>query len=424
VTARDVEFTYERARDPAAGYQNRPLFDPWIGVELLDEHTLRFTIRPAANLFYGWTQIPILPEHLLGDVRPEDLAGSPFGLDPVGNGPFRFVEHVPGDRWVFEANPGFPEELGGRPYVDRYVYRVIPDDGTQVAALRAGEIDLLTVAPPASAPRLATDSTIRLIPYDDATFDFVTWNTRRPMFADAATRRALTMSIDRAGIVAAVLEGEGTVAAGPVGRWHWAYDTTDAPLPFAPDSARELLAAAGWKDTDGDGIREKAGRPFAFTLLATPRDKWRRIAAIIQSNLRDVGVDVTVQIREIASIQPLVTSPDRRFDAFLLTWKPDPTLDERPMWACDQITHPVHFSSYCSPELDAVLDSLLVVTDPEVYAPLVDRYNDILATDQPYTFLFYPSHVAAARVELRGVEMDTRGNWVSVADWWLEPSVS
>ena len=72
--------------------------------------------------------------------------------------------------------------------------------------------------------------------------------------------------------------------------------------------------------------------------------------------------------------------------------------------------------------LDAVLDSLLFVTDPDVYDGLVDRYNEILATDQPYTFLYYPAHRAAARVELRGVEMDARGNWVSVTDWWLEPS--
>jgi peptide/nickel transport system substrate-binding protein len=422
VTASDVMFTFERVRDPAAEYANRAWFDPWVGVELLDEYTVRFTVRPAANLFYGWTQLAILPEHLLGDLPAGDLPGADFGFEPVGNGPFRFVEHVAGDRWVFEADPDFPAELGGRPYVDRYVYRVMPDDGTQVAALRAGEVDLLTVAPPASVPRLEADSTVRLIAYDDRDFDFIAWNARRPMFADPAVRRALTMAIDRQGIIDAVQEGEGVVATGPVGPWHWAFDTTDVPLPFAPDSARAALATAGWTDSDGDGIRDKDGRPFSLTLLATPRDKWRNIATIVQSNLRDVGVDVTVEIREIAAVQPLVTSPDRRFDAFLLTWTPDPTLDERPSWSCDQMTHPVHFSSYCNPELDAVLDSLLAVTDPDTHGGLVDRFNDILAADQPYTFLYYPSHLAAARVELRGVVMDGRGNWLSVADWWLEPS--
>jgi len=423
VTARDVVFTFETARNPASGYPNRDYFDAWEGVELLDEYTLRFTVRPSANLFYGWTRLAIMPAHILGDVPPAALAGHPFGTSsPVGNGPFRFVERVPGDRWVFEANPDFPDALGGRPYVDRYVYRVIADDATQATALRAGEVDLLTTASPANIARFAADTAVRLIPYDDRDYSFIAWNTRRPLFADATVRRALTMAIDRPGIVSAVLEGEGTVGVGPVGPWHWAVDSTDAPLPHAPDSARAVLAAAGWTDGDGDGVLERDGRPFEFTMYVTPRDTWRSIATIVQSNLRDVGIDMEIEVREASSLQPLVTSPDRRFDAFMLTWIPDQTLDDRAMWACDQVAHPVHFSSYCNPDLDAVLDSLLFVTDRDVYAGLVDRYNHILATDQPYTFLYYPAHRAAARVELRGVEMDARGNWVSVTDWWLEPS--
>ncbi|HSM08780.1 MAG TPA: ABC transporter substrate-binding protein [Gemmatimonadota bacterium] len=422
-TAQDVVFTFETMRDPAAGYPHRALFDAWLGVELLDEYTLRFTIRPAANLFYGWTRLAIMPAHILGDVPPAALATHPFGTStPVGNGPFRFVERVPGDRWVFEANPDFPDALGGRPYVDRYVYRVIADDATQATAIRVGEVDLLPEASPASLGLFAADTAVRLISYDDSDYSFIAWNTRRSLFADPAVRRALTMAIDRPGIVAAVLEGEGMVGVGPVGPWHWAFDSTNAPLPHAPDSARAVLAAAGWTDADGDGVLERDGRPFDFTMYVTPRDTWRSVAAIVQSNLRDVGIAMEVEVREASSLQPLVTSPDRRFDAFLLTWIPDQTLDDRAMWACDQLAHPVHFSSYCNPELDAVLDSLLFVTDRAVYAGLVDRYNEILAADQPYTFLYYPPNHAAARIELRGVEMDVRGNWVSVTDWWLEPS--
>jgi peptide/nickel transport system substrate-binding protein len=423
VTGQDVAFTFQTVRNPATGYPNRAYFDAWDGVELIDEYTLRFTVRPAANLFYGWTRLAIMPEHILGDVPPAELATHPFGTrSPVGNGPFRFVERAPGDRWVFEANPEFPDELGGRPYVDRYVYRVIADDATQATALRAGEVDLLTTASPSNIPRFATDTAVRLIPYSDRDYSFIAWNTRRPLFAESAVRRALTMAIDRPGIVDAVLEGAGTVGVGPVGPWHWAFDSTDVPLAHAPDSARAVLAAAGWADGDGDGVLDRDGRPFRFTMYVTPRNTWRSIATIVQSNLRDVGIDMEIEVREASSLQPLVTSPDRRFDAFMLTWVPDPTLDDRAMWSCDQMAHPVHFSSYCNPGLDAVLDSLLFVTGSEGYAGLVDRYNEILSADQPYTFLYYPAHRAASRVELRGVEMDASGNRVSVTDWWLEPS--
>lgn len=423
VTARDVAFTFRRVRDPETNYPNPAYFDAWEAVEIVDEHTVRFTVRPTAYPLYGWTRLAIMPEHILGDVPPAELGTHPFGTtQPVGSGPFRFVERLPGDRWVFEANPDFPEDLGGRPYVDRYVYRAIPEDLALTAALRTGEVDVVLQPAPAELPRLAVDSAVTLIEYGAPEYDFIAWNSRRPIFSDAAVRRALTMAIDRGALVAALLEGHGDVAVGPVGPWHWAYDTSDRPIPFAPDSARAALATAGWGDADGDGILDRDGQPFAFELFAAPRDKWQDIAAAVQANLKDVGIEMSIEIREPAAIAPLVFSPDRRFDALLLGWSRDVPLDDRELWACDRIEQPFQFTSYCDAELDAVLDSMQVVADRGVLDALVDRYNDIMAEDQPYTFLYYADHVVAARVELRGAAMDSRGDWVSITNWWLEPA--
>ncbi|MCK5448466.1 MAG: hypothetical protein KAJ43_09995, partial [Gemmatimonadetes bacterium] len=113
VTSRDVAFTFERLKDPAVPFPNPSYFDYWDAAEVIDPVTIRFFLRPHANALYGWTRTAIMPEHILGEVPPEDLESHPFGtLSPVGNGPFRFAERIPGDRWVFEANPDFPEELG------------------------------------------------------------------------------------------------------------------------------------------------------------------------------------------------------------------------------------------------------------------------------------------------------------------------
>jgi peptide/nickel transport system substrate-binding protein len=422
VTARDVVFTWETARNPAIGYANADYFDAWEGVEMIDEYTLRFTVRPTAYLMYGWSQVAILPEHILGDVPPAEFATHPFGTNaPVGNGPFRFVERVPGDRWVFEANPDFPEELGGRPYVDRYVYRAIPDDVAMVAALRSGEVDLAIDPPPADMARLSADPAFRVLTYAAPRYDFIAWNSRRPMFSDRGVRRALTMAIDRQGLVDAILAGYGEVATGPVGAWHWAYDAVPS-LPFAPDSARAALEAAGWVDSDGDGVREKDGKRFAFTMFATPGGSWRDIAEVIKANLAAVGVDMSIEIREARAIMPLVTRADRSFDAFLVGWSRDVPLDERQLWACNQIEQPFQFTSYCNPAVDAVLDSLTTVSDRDVLDRLVDRYGELIRADQPYTFLYVPQEVAVARVELRDVTVDARGDWNSIADWWIEPA--
>lgn len=423
VTARDVAFTFNRVRDPETGYPNPAYFDAWEAVDILDEHTVRFAVRPTAYPLYGWTRLAIMPEHILGDVPSSELATHPFGTTaPVGNGPFKFVERIPGDRWVFEANADFPEDLGGRPHADRYVYRAISDDAALTASLRTGEVDMVLQPAASELPRLADDVSVRLIEYGAPEYDFIAWNSRQAMFESPGVRQALTMAIDRGALVSAMLEGHGSVASGPVGPWHWAFDPSSEPLPFDPDSAQALLAASGWADSDGDGVLDRNSQPFAFELLAAPRDKWRDIAAAVQANLADVGVEMTISIREPAAIGPLVFSPDRRYDALLLGWSRDVPLDDRELWACDRIEQPFQFTSYCNASLDAVLDSMQIVSDRTVLDGLVDRYNEIMAHDQPYTFLYYADHVVASRVELRGTAMDSRGDWVSVTDWWLEPA--
>ncbi len=421
VTARDVAFTWERVVDPAVPFFNPGYFDSWEAAEVLDDHTVRFTVRPRSNLLYGWTLTAILPEHILGDVPPSELATHPFGtVSPVGSGPFRFVERVPGDRWVFEANPDFPMELGGRPYADRLVYRQIPEDAVAEAALRTGEVDMILDVNPAAAARLSADSNLVVTSFPSAEYSLIAWNTRRVPFMDVEVRRAMTLAMDRGSISEVVRGPYGSVSAGPVGPWHWTYDPDWEPYPFDPDSARALLDSAGWVDENGDGMREKQGVPLRFELLYTPRQAWMDIATIVQANLADVGVIVEPTAREQASLVPLVTSPDRRFDAFLVSWTRDVPLDDRDLWACDRVDAPMQFTGWCRPELDLVLDSMQVVSDRETLRGLTRRYEMMVAEAQPYTFLFNVETVVARRARLRGVTVDSRGPWESVTDWWLD----
>lgn len=421
VTSADVAFTLASVRDPAVNYPNAAYFDAWEGVELLGEHRLRFTVRRVPHPFFGWGRMPILPAHVLADVPPAELANHGFGTSPVGSGPFRFVEHVPGERWVFEANPDFPAALGGRPYLDRYVYRPIAEDVTLTASLLSGDVDVVIEPARADAARLAADTAIRVIESPGRAYDFIAWNSRRPMFSDADVRRALTMAIDRQALVRTVLGGRGRVAAGPVGPSHWAHDTTHRPLPYAPDSSRAILDRAGWVDSDGDGVRDRDGVPFRFTLLSTPQDKWNDVGASVQRDLSAVGIEVDPQTREGAALQPLVLSPDRRFDAVMIGFIQDPNLDERAQWACDLVATPMQFTSYCNRALDAVMDSLQTPLDRATQKRLIDRYHEILSAEQPYTWLYYEDDAVATRSYVRGVSIDGRGEWVTVADWWLEP---
>jgi len=420
VTSRDVAFTFERLKNPAVPFPNPSYFDYWDAVEVIDPVTVRFFIRPHANALYGWTQTAIMPEHNLGEVPPQDLESHPFGtLSPVGNGPFRFAERIPGDRWVFEANLDFPEELGGRPYVDRLVYRQIPDEFTLAAALLTGEVDLVIEASPSMLDQVADDPDVVSVSYAAPEYAFIAWNSRRAEFADPLVRRALSMAIDRETLVQAVLGGNGTVAPGPVGPWHWAYDSTWAPLPYAPEQAAALLDQAGWTDSDGDGARDRDGEPFRFELLATPRRDWAAIQTLVQASLDQIGVEVEAVVREQGALIPLVVGADRRFDAVIIGWARDVPLNDIDLWACDQVGQPFQFTSYCNPELDTVLDSIPLVADRDQLRSLIGRYHELIVEDQPYTFLYYVDRVDLARSRVYGTRMDSRGDWVEVARWWV-----
>jgi len=422
VTARDVAFTFRRVKDPAVPYPNRSYFATWDSVEVLGPHTLRFALSGVtAEPLYGWSRLPVLPAHVLGEVPPERLAEHPFGTTaPVGNGPFRFREHRPGDRWVFEANPDFPEGLGGPPRLDRLVYRVVPDATTLLAELRAGEVDFYMSVTPAQARRLRDAEGVRVLSTPWPSYSFVAWNTRREPFDDVRVRRAFALAMDRRGMVQSVLEGRGRVSTGPLGGWHWAHDPSRRPLAHAPDSARTLLERAGWRDADGDGIRERNGRELSFELAVNQSPTRRDLAVMIQADLREVGARVEVRTGEWAAFQARVVSPDRDFDAFIVAITQDLVFDDRDFFACDRRDQPLAFSGWCDPDLDPVLDSIPLAAGRERRRRLLREYDRRVYRAQPYAFLFSTERLAGVRDELRGVGLDMRGDLVDVAEWWKE----
>jgi len=271
--AHDVAFTYRLLTDPAVGYANPAYWEHYEqgedGLEIIDDFTIKIGMRPHADFLDVWRVVPILPEHLLGEVSPETIAGHPYGSEcPAGNGPFVFSSHATQDRWVFNANPAFPEGLGGRPFLDRYVYRIIPDQTTLQTELLVQNVDVYISLLPSQAQRIIDDPGVDLVDYQGRGYVFVAWNSRRPLPADSRVRRALTLGTNRLEIVEAIQQGYGTIANSGVPPTHWAYDAELlASLAYDPVEAGMLLEQAGWTDRDEDGVRENdPGEPLSISL--------------------------------------------------------------------------------------------------------------------------------------------------------------
>jgi peptide/nickel transport system substrate-binding protein len=432
-TAEDVAFTLERVRDPEVGSAMASSFALYgERMEVLDPHTLRIRLRQHSDFLAGWAELPILPKHILGEVSPNRLAQHAFGSQPVGNGPFRFVRRVPGQEWVFEANPHFPAALGGRPYLDRLVFRSIPEQTTLQTELVTGGIDLYLGVPAAQASHLERVRGVRVLSSSTRDWVFIGWNGRLPFFDTAEKRRALTMAIDREAIRNALLHPDARVGRTSVTPAHWSFDAEnpEGTLAHDPAAARELLSLEGWEDRNGDGVLQDAtGRPFRFTLLVPHGNETARDASqIVQAQLRQLGIDAQPRVVEgntmIAQLVGSVNARgerERNFEAVVIGWSDSFRKDDSNLFHSRNLHAPFQIASFVDPGVDRLLDTLAVTVDRREAKPLWKEYQALLAREAPLTVLYYPNRLTGVSRRLQGVETDIRGELTNVARWWIEP---
>jgi peptide/nickel transport system substrate-binding protein len=418
-TAYDVAFTMQRAADPATGFPNADWLTGWGAPQVIDSFTIRFPLQRMADPLGGVALLPIMPRHLLDSIPADRMRAAAFNKKPVGNGPFTFVEYRANDRWVFQRNPNYPEALG-RPLLSRLVLRIVPDGLAQVADLRAGNIDLALFTPLAQYRALDADSALRGIVRESRNYAFIPWNSKRPPLDDARVRRALTAAIDRNEILTLLRAGQGSPAPGPIGAYHWAYDAKLAPVPFAVDSSRALLAQAGLRDRNGDGYLEKPdGSQWKIELLVPTGSELSASAAeMMRADLQAVGVRLQPRLLEFNVIARQLTSARRQFDAALLGWTNDLRLNFTDMFHSSAIDGTYQFASYRNPVIDSLIERASAEPDRNRARPLWRRFQAVLREVQPWTFLYYYPDLIVAREDLRDTDMDVRGVFVNVNRWW------
>ena len=422
-TAHDVKFTFDRIKDPTTAYPHAFSFALYDRAVVQDSFTITFYLQLHPDFMDPWRRVSPMPRHILVDVPVAELASHPFGTqNPLGNGPFRFVEHRPGDRWVFEANPDFPEALGGRPYLDRLVYRIIEEPTTLVSEFLSGEVDVYVAVRPSQVREVGAHRDARIISYPSRAYTFIAWNGRLPLFQDPRVRRALTLAIDRRGIVEAARYGLGELAKGPVPPYHWAHHAALEALPYDPQEARALLDEAGWVDRDADGVRDRDGLRASFEIKTNADPVRKDIITMVQADLAQVGVEVRLRVQEAQSFRSDVVSKERRFDAFVLGWQTQFKLDDRPLFACSAMDAPFGWAAYCNPRVDEILDQVTQLVDRSQALSLWHEYQEIIQRDQPLTFVYYDVTIDGVRGRIHGVEADIRGNLMNVKDWWIAPA--
>ena len=421
VTARDVEFTFNLAKDEqTASLLGTAFLAEVDGVQVVDDYTITFHFaQPHAQALedFWW---PPLPRHLLENVAPAELRNSEFNRQPVGSGPFRFGEWRANEQLVLVRNEDFPEALGGPAAAERVVFRVIPEASTMLTELITGSLHVDIPLMPDQVRQVRDNAGTELHSFPGRTVYFLGWNNARPPFDDAAVRRALAHAIDREEIVNALLYGEGAIATSTVPPWHPLYPDVD-PVAHNPEQAAQMLEQAGWTDRNGDGIRENAqGEPLAFEVLSSDDPLRRSVVEVLQNQLRQVGADVEIRVMEFQTM--LQNHRERNFDAVFTNWVLDnfqvaaaPTALFHSREADTELS--ANRSTVRIPDLDAAIERGTRATDEAEQRAAWQAMTEVLQREQPVTFMFWLNELAASQASMGGVEMDPRGELRSIAQW-------
>ena len=416
-TARDVLYTYKVTVDPKTPTAYAEDFKQVKHISAPDNHTVKVVYgEPFAPALASWS-MNILPAHLL---EGQDITKSPLARHPVGTGPYRFKEWVAGQKIVLQYNPDYFE---GRPYIDRYIYRIIPDTSTMYMELKAGAIDLMGLTPVQYARQTANRSFTSLFNkyrYPSSGYLYMGYNLRHPLFGDKRIRQAMTAAINKDELIQGVLFGMGQKAVGPIVPGRWAYNPNVKDIAYDPKRAAELLAQAGWKKKNSDGILVKDGKPFKFTILTNQGNQQRLMTAqIVQQRLRQVGIDVKIRIVEWAAFLKEFVNKGN-FEVVLLAWSITQDPDMYDVWHSSK-TNPseLNFVGYKNPEVDRLLVEGRSTFDIEKRKRAYFRIQEILAEEQPYTFLYVPDALPVVSARIRGVEPAPIGIGHNQIKWYV-----
>jgi ABC-type transport system substrate-binding protein len=384
-TSADVAFTYRAIMDEKVASPRRSDFELVSRLETPAPHQVIVRYKkPFSPALLSWMQA-MLPEHLLGQTEPSKWAEL-YNRKPVGTGPFKFGSWKTNEFIRLVKNPDY---FLGSPWLDSVVFRVLPDPLTLQLAFQTKQVDFWNVDPWA-VKGLEKDPRFDLFSSPGNMYNYIGWNLRRPLFQDLQVRRALAQAVNVPQMIKYIIYGRGVQSTGIFTPQMWFFDPSVKALPYDPAAARVLLDAAGWK-VGPDGIRVKDGKRFTFTLLANNGNEVRRdIATLVQDDLKQVGIEVKVEIYEWAVLLKRFVNKGE-FDAIVLGWGLGYDFDQYGIWHSSQ-NHPeeLNFIGYSNPRVDHLLTDLRQEYGRPEIISVAARIQQAIYADQPYLFLFVP----------------------------------
>jgi len=386
ITTEDVAFTLEKIQDPTVPAVNKEgWFTKLDRVEIVDDREMKFIWKePYAPALHALTQLAPMPKHIYGK---GDFLTHEANRAPIGSGPFKFEEWKTGQSITLVRN----DDYYGKPaYLDRVVFKIIPDQTVALNALKTHQLDEMRLQQPQWDTQTNDRDFLKTFNktfYYTPQYNYLAWNCRSVWFKDKRVRRAMSLLFDRETVNEEIYSGYAKLVSGPFYINSWAYDHSVEPLPFDPERAKQLLDEAGWIDTDNDGVREKDGVKFEFDFNITSGNRismqW---AEILQQACADAGIKVRIRPLEGATFFDRVFKGE--YDGAALAWRLDIDPDIFDTFHSSQVP-PVglNHTFYSNRAVDSLLEAGRVEFDRQKRADIYHQVHRLIHEDQPYTFV-------------------------------------
>ncbi len=415
MTADDVVYTFERIiQENMIEYPEphtsprKGLIAPLESIEKVDESTVVMNFSgpwpPAMQLI---VHQQIIPMHYLEEVGTEG-----FVNNPIGTGPFKFASAQAGLTEVVLER--FDDYYGGAPdlepvgpaCVSTAIFRVIPEASTRVAALLAGEVDIIQAVPPELVETLEQTPGIQVKTAPGTQPKWMEMNVNKAPFDDVLVRQALNYAVDKQLIIDEIYGGKAVALPGPLSPFNNFVNPNLEPYPYDPETALEMLAEAGWSDSDGDGMLDKNGQPFSF--IIDTLEEWRPLAEAVADMFRGIGIDASVRFWEIGVIRPQLQAGERM--AFLDDWGDsafDPVGHFEAKWHGVEADTPYgrgNYSGYNNERVNELTKQGETTADTTARQEIYNEAQQIVYDEAPAVFLILPEEAEAASERVQNWE--------------------
>ncbi len=379
-------------------------------VEALDEYSVKFVSKRP-------TPVPFYITHVAWPVMsPTCVDEKGEFVKPIGTGPFKFEKQIKDQEVVLARNDEYWAE---EPTLEKIIFKVIPEVGTRVMALETKEVDMIMKVPEFEVSRLEVEPNIEVYRKLTTFTDFLQFNCEKEPFNDTKVRKAVAYAVDTEKLVKTVLEDVGKPANGRPLSPVMLYSKPDLKLyEYNTEKTKELLLEAGWKDTDGDGIVDKDGKPFKVPLLVE-RGAWTQrfipMSEAIQGELRKVGIDVEIQVLEPGAV--IKREREGNFDMILRTGYF--------VWGSYPRHFFVHYSKcpyghYKNEEYDRLVDLADMTVGPKEQEKLYHELQEMVIEEVPAFYLVHEEKIVAANSYVKGYTITAEDPWLNLDGVYLE----